>query len=156
MESSLLLRALEQSASIIIITDKDGKIEYVNSKFIQVTGYELRDVLGKTPRILKSGEQPPEVYKNLWRTIISGTEWHGEFHNKKKNGELFWVSSCIGAVKNKAGAITHYIDAQEDITEEKKVKNELERMNKLMIDRELKMVELKDEIAQLKKRLGEA
>src|SRR5271169_7147422 len=83
-------RAVEQSPASVVITDTDGNIEYVNPKFTRVTGYAPDEVLGMNPRILKSGEQPPEVYRELWETITAGREWRGEFHNRKKNGDLFW------------------------------------------------------------------
>ena len=87
-----LSRAVEQSPASIVITDTKGAIEYVNPKFVLITGYSLREAIGKNPRILKSGEKPSEEYKELWDIITSGGEWHGEFHNKKKNGELYWES----------------------------------------------------------------
>src|SRR5271169_6905670 len=83
-------RAVEQSPASVVITDTGGNIEYVNPKFTQVTGYSGDEVLGMNPRILKSGEQPPAVYRELWETITAGGEWRGEFHNRKKNGDLFW------------------------------------------------------------------
>jgi PAS domain S-box-containing protein len=82
-----LSRAVEQSPASIMITDLDGRIQYVNSKFTELTGYEAHEVIGRHSNILKSGETPPEEYARLWRTIQAGGEWRGEFHNKKKNGE---------------------------------------------------------------------
>ena len=84
-----LSRAVEQSASTIVIADTTGTIEYANKKFEETTGYSLEEALGKNPRVLKSGYTSPVEYKQLWETITSGGEWHGEFHNKKKNGELY-------------------------------------------------------------------
>lgn len=108
--------AVEQSPVSIIITNARGNIEYVNPKFIQLTGYSLDEVIGKNPRILKSGETPRERYEELWKTIRSGREWHGEFHNKKKNGELYWERASISPVKNDRGDITHFLAVKEDIT----------------------------------------
>ncbi len=85
----ILSQAVEQSPSTIIITDTSGNIEYVNLKFTQITGYSLTEVLGKNPRILKSGETPNKIYKLLWKSITSGIEWHGELQNKKKDGTFF-------------------------------------------------------------------
>ena len=82
-------RAVEQSPASIVITDLEARIEYVNPKFVAVTGYTAADVLGQNPRLLKSGETPPERYRELWETITAGREWRGEFHNRKKNGELY-------------------------------------------------------------------
>jgi PAS domain S-box-containing protein len=115
-----LSQAVEQSPACVVITDPSGNIEYVNPKFTQLTGYTLEEALGKNPRILKSGETPPEVYKQLWETITSGREWRGEFHNKKKNGELYWESASISPVRDTRGAITHFLAVKEDITERKR------------------------------------
>jgi len=109
--------AIEQSPSLVVITDTLGCIEYVNPKFTRVTGYTLNEVLGKNPRILKSGEMPASEYRQLWQTITAGEEWRGLFHNKKKDGELYWESASISAIKNKAGEITHFVAVKEDITQ---------------------------------------
>ena len=110
-------RVVEQSPNVVLITDTQCNIEYVNPRFTLLTGYTREEAIGKKPRILKSGKTPPEVYKQLWRTITSGTEWRGEFCNKKKNGELYWVSSLISSIKNAEGVITNFIEIAEDITE---------------------------------------
>ena len=115
-----LSRAVEQSPVAIVTTNPAGDIEYVNPKFIEVTGYTLEEVLGKNPRVLKSGDKSSEVYRELWTTIVSGKEWHGEFHNKKKNGELFWESASISPIRDSTGRVTHYIAIKEDITERKR------------------------------------
>lgn len=114
-----LKRAVEQSLSLIVITDFEGRIEYVNQRFTDVTGYSSDEAYGKNPNILKSGETSAEEYQVLWKTIISGKDWHGEFHNRKKNGELYWEKSIISPVRNTKGEITHFIDIKEDITEHK-------------------------------------
>jgi len=114
-----LSRAIEQSPVSIIITDTSGNIEYANPKFSNVTGYSAREVKGKNPRILKSGDKSPDEYKELWQTISSGNEWQGEFHNKKKNGNLFWESALITPIKNDKGEITHFLAIKQDITEQK-------------------------------------
>jgi PAS domain S-box-containing protein len=121
---SKLFRAVEQSPATVMITDTDANIEYVNPKFTQLTGYTLEEVIGKNPRILKSGETPPEEYKRLWDTITSGREWQGEFHNKKKNGELYWESASISSIKNAEGLITHLVAVKEDITGRKRAEEE--------------------------------
>ncbi len=120
-----LSRAVEQSASLVIITDHEGNIEYVNPKFTHVTGYTLQEVIGKNPRVLKSGETPPEEYKRLWETITSGGEWRGELHNKRKDGQFYWAFASISPVRNEAGIITHFIGVQEDITERKQAEEAL-------------------------------
>jgi PAS domain S-box-containing protein len=139
-----LSRAVEQSPASIVITNPAGDIEYVNPKFIEVTGYTSAEVLGKNPRVLKSGEKSPEAYRELWETIAAGKEWSGEFHNKKKNGELFWESASISPIRDPAGRVTHYVAVKEDITARKQ--NEAER-DKLILD-------LQDALASVKSLSG--
>jgi len=124
-----LSRAVEQSPNIVLITDTEGNIEYVNPKFIQLTGYSLEEAIGITPRVLKSGRTPPEVYKELWKTITSGNEWRGEFCNKKKNGEFFWESAIISPIKNDKGVITHFVAVKDNITMQKQASQELQKIN---------------------------
>jgi len=117
----LLSRAVEQSPASVVITDLSGNIEYTNPKFTEVTGYTCAEALGKNPRILKSGEKPAEEYRELWQTITSGEEWRGEFHNKRKNGELYWESASICPIRDATGRPAHYIAVKEDITERKRM-----------------------------------
>ncbi|HTO94429.1 MAG TPA: PAS domain S-box protein, partial [Bacteroidota bacterium] len=123
-----LSRAVEQSASSIIITNLQGEIEYVNPKFTAVTGYTAAEVTGRKPSILKSGATAPEEYALLWQTISGGGEWRGEFHNRRKNGDLFWESASISPIKDASGAITHFIAVKEDITEKKEIELHLREM----------------------------
>ncbi|MGA9295706.1 MAG: PAS domain S-box protein [Ignavibacteriaceae bacterium] len=123
-----LLHAVEQSPTSIVITNTKGDIEYVNPKFSEITGYSRDEVIGKNPRVLKSGEGSAEVYKNLWETIVSGSEWRGEFHNRKKNGKLYWEMASISPVRNSADKITHYIAIKEDITEAKEIQESLKKL----------------------------
>lgn len=111
--------ASEQSPASIVITKASGEIEYVNRKFQEITGYTLEEAQGKNPRILKSDYTSSNEYQELWQKITSGQEWHGEFHNKKKNGELFWEQASISPIKNEAGQITHFVGVKEDITQRK-------------------------------------
>ncbi|UBM61120.1 PAS domain S-box protein [Candidatus Sulfidibacterium hydrothermale] len=120
-----LSKAVEQNPASIVITDTDGNIEYINSKFTEVTGYTLEEAIGQNPRILKSGEHDLAFYKNLWNTILSGKEWNGEFLNKRKNGELYWENALISPIFNNTGEITHLLGIKEDITEKKKLWEEL-------------------------------
>jgi PAS domain S-box-containing protein len=120
-----LYRAVEQSPVSIVITDADGTIEYVNPTFTQITGYSSREALGENPRLLKSGEQTAKFYKQLWKKITSGKVWRGEFHNKKKNGKLYWESASISPITNAEGLITHFVAVKEDITERKQAEEEL-------------------------------
>ena len=132
-----LHQGIQQAPISVIITDTEGNIKYANPQFMEITGYSYNEVFGANTRIFKSGEQPPEFYKDIWQTISSGKIWHGEFHNKKKNGEIFWKQSTIAPVLEK-GKITNYIDFGEDITEKKaneellaKTRNQLATSEKL-------------------------
>jgi PAS domain S-box-containing protein len=125
------LLAVEQSPVSIIITDLNGNIEFVNPKFSQITGYSPEEVIGRNPRVLKSGETPPEDYQRLWAAITSGKVWHGESHNKRKNGKLFWESATISPVKNLQGTTTHYMAIKEDITETKRLEEQLLHSQKM-------------------------
>ncbi len=119
-------QAVEHSASTVVITDQEGAIEYVNPKFVEMTGYTCEEAIGQNPRILKSDLQDDGFYKDMWETISSGKPWTGEFHNIRKNGEPFWEQASISPVIDETGKITHYIAVKEDITELKEYKNQLE------------------------------
>ncbi len=119
-----LSRAVEQSPASVVITDVQGNIEYVNPKFEQVTGYTLEEVRGKNPRLLKSGEMPDEAYAGMWRTIAAGGEWTGEFHNRRKDGSLYWENAILSGIKNDAGHVTHFLAVKEDITARKRLEQE--------------------------------
>lgn len=124
-ELQKLSMAIEQSPASVIITDTKGNIEYVNPKFSEVTGYSFDEVLGKNPRILKSGNLSVDTYSELWKKITNGGTWTGEFQNKKKDGTLYWESSSISPIKTETGATTHFLAVKEDITEKKKYEEEL-------------------------------
>jgi len=120
-----LSRAVEQSPGILMITDIQGQIEYVNPKFSSVTGFSIEEIVGKNPRILRSEGYDSEMYKTLWQTISKGEDWQGEFRNRKKDGTLYWESASISPIQDANGNITHYLKVGEDITERKKVEKEL-------------------------------
>jgi PAS domain S-box-containing protein len=130
-----LSHAVEQSPTAIVVTDTTGNIEYVNPQFTRLTGYSSEEVLGKNPRFLKSGEQPTEFYQQLWDTINSGKVWHGEFHNKKKNGELYWESASISPIMDGKGTITHFVSIKEDITNRKKTEEPVTSRREIKCDR---------------------
>jgi len=117
--------ATEQSPVTIVITDIKGNIEYVNPKFTEISGYEFSEVKSKNPRILQSGEKSKEDYKLLWATILRGDEWKGEFHNKRKDGTLYWEMASISSLKDENGAISHFIAIKEDITRRKQMEKDL-------------------------------
>ena len=123
--------AIEQSPVSIVITDTKGNIEFVNPKFSQMTGYSPEEVRGGNPKILKSGRTTPEEYRKLWSTIVSGNVWQGEFHNRKKDGELFWEYATISPIFNKDGVIDHFLAIKEDITEKKALEAQLFQAQKM-------------------------
>ncbi len=131
--------AVEQSPATVVITDRNGSIEYVNRKFTTLTGYTLNEVMGHNPRILKSGRQGPEFYRDLWTTIASGREWRGEFHNLKKNRESYWESASISPIMNDSGEITHYVAVKEDITGKKAAEEALRESEERLRERNEEM-----------------
>ena len=116
-----LSRAVDASPVSIMITDTQAKIQYVNPKFCEETGFTREEVLGQNPRIFKSGQTPPETHRQLWETITVGREWRGEVCNHKKNGELFWEAVSISPVLDAAHQIAYYVAFNENITERKKI-----------------------------------
>jgi PAS domain S-box-containing protein len=115
-ERERLLAAIEQCDEIILVTDSQGTIEYVNPAFETVTGYSRAEAIGQTPRILKSGKQDDEFYRNLWKTLVEGHTWKGRFINKRKNGTLYTEEATISPVRDTQGHITNYVCAKNDIS----------------------------------------
>ncbi len=111
-----LSQAVEQSPAATVVTDTEGRIEYVNPKFTEVSGYAAEEVIGKTPAVINSGLTPPGVYQDLWKTIKSGASWRGTLRNRRKNGELYWEDEFISPLKNERGEIVNFIAVKEDIT----------------------------------------
>ena len=111
-------QAVEQSPAAVVVTDLDGNITYVNPKFAEMTGYTAQEVLGKNPRILKSGDTPTEVYEGLWRTITAGRTWRGEWWNRRKDGQSYLEQAAISPIVDPQGHITHYVAVKEDVTEQ--------------------------------------
>jgi PAS domain S-box-containing protein len=125
----ILSTATEQSPTSIVITDLSGSIQYVNPKFCELTGYTFEEATGKNPNLLNSGLTPPETYDQLWQTITSGDEWHGEFINKKKNGELYYESAVISPIRDENDNITNFVGVKEDITNRILVQREVMKNN---------------------------
>jgi len=124
-----LSRAVEQSYNAVMITNAQGVIEYINPHFTKLTGYSEEEILGQTPRILKSGETSDTDYRQLWQMIKQGNEWRGVFHNRKKSGEFYWDDTTISPIRNEQDEISHYLAIKEDITEHMRLKKEVEERN---------------------------
>jgi PAS domain S-box-containing protein len=120
-----LSSAIEQSPIAVVITDINGNIEYVNPRFIDSSGYTYDELIGKKPSLIKSGLTQDKVYKELWATISEGKEWSGELQNRNKNGVVFWEMVYISPIKNSENVITNFLGIKEDITEKKKIIQEL-------------------------------
>lgn len=151
-ELTKLSTLVKQSPLLIIITDIEGKVEYVNPRFTEITDYSREEVIGQRPRILQSGKHTVEMYKALWDTISSGKTWRGEFLNKKKNGELFWTLSAISPVFDENGKITNYLDIAEDITERKIAE---EQIHKLNAELEIRVEERTKQLTEVNRELQE-
>ncbi|HOO28269.1 MAG TPA: response regulator, partial [Lachnospiraceae bacterium] len=119
-------KVLEQSPVSVVITDTEGKIEYVNPYFSELTGYQLEEVLGKNPRILKSGKTDSAKYMELWKKLKNGEEWRGEFVNLNKENQEYEESAIITPIKNADNHVTHYVSIGENITQRKQKEQELQ------------------------------
>ena len=125
IQIKLLFNAISHAPSSVRITDADGTILYVNPKFTEVTGYRLDEAVGNTPRLIKSGEQSDDFYKDLWSTILKGKEWKGEIVNKKKNGELYWEQVSISSILDAGNNIVNFVANGNDISGIKETENKL-------------------------------
>ena len=132
-----LERAVEQSSSTIVITNREGEIEYVNPRFAETTGYTREEALGEKPSILQSGNHSQVFYERLWQTITSGNDWRGEMKNRRKDGSLFWEAATISPITDSHGQITHFVAIKDDITEQKRGEQALresEEKHRLLIE----------------------
>ena len=122
MQEQLLLQstAVATASNAVLVTDRRGAILWVNPAFTALTGYTAEEVLGKTPRVLKSGKHDQAFYRDLWKTILSGQTWRGEFTNRRKDGSLFYDEHTITPVRSEGGAITHFIGIMHDVTERRR------------------------------------
>ncbi len=114
-----LYQAVQQAPVSLMITDAAGRIEYVNPKFAEHTGYSFAELKGQHSRVLKSGLMPPAVFEDLWRTILAGGEWRGELQNRSKDGALYWELMSISPIRDAQGAVTHFLATTLDITAQK-------------------------------------
>jgi PAS domain S-box-containing protein len=131
LEMLKLSQALRQLFDAVMITDINGNIEYVNPAFEKMTGYTLMEVIGKNPRILKSGKHDKKFFEDMWRTIKQGKVWRGELINRRKNGELYYEEMTISPLVDSDGNITHFIAIKRDITESKLIESQIMQVQKL-------------------------
>ncbi len=122
----MLSQAVEQAPALIMITSLNGTIQYINSMFSRMTGYSTAEVLGRNPRILKSDLNPPELYKELWETILSGAEWTGELANKRKDASIYWEVVKICPLRDSHNNITGFLKVSQDITDRKQYEENLQ------------------------------
>ena len=147
LELRRLSQAVEQTPLSIVVTDLEGRIEYVNPYFTRITGYSRAEAIGQNPNILKSGETPPAEYRRLWQTIASGGTWDGILHNRRKDGSLYWEHAVIAPIRDAEGQIVQYLGIKQDITEQKRLEDELrqrEHYQRALLDNFPFMVWLKD------------
>ena len=128
----ILSRAVEASPVSIIITDREGEIEYANPFFSKLTGFSIDEALGNNSRILKSGKTQPETYAQMWHHILAGQIWEGEFINRKKNGDLYYEQALIAPILDSKGEITHFVAVKDDITERKTSEAALLKQNRTL------------------------
>jgi PAS domain S-box-containing protein len=158
----LLSAAIESAANGIAVTDCRGTILWVNPAFSTLTGYSQAEAVGQNPRVLKSGQHPPEFYRQMWQTILAGRDWRGELVNRRKDGSLYTEEMTITPVKSADAAVTHFIAIKQDITERRQAEEalratneELARFNRTMVNRELRMVGLKKQVNELCAQVGQ-
>jgi PAS domain S-box-containing protein len=123
-----LSSAVEQTADSVLITDRDGEIVYVNHAFESTTGYASEEVLGKTPRILKSGAHDPDYYQKLWATVLGGEVFRATAVNRKKSGELYYADQTITPMKDQGGRVTHFVSVIKDMTERRRIEEQAVEM----------------------------
>ena len=120
--------ALEAAANAVLITNREGRIEWVNRAFTELTGYQPEEVIGQTPRILKSDVQAPYYYEKLWETIVAGNVWRGELHNRRKDGAIYVEEQTITPVKSADGEIRHFIAIKQDVTARKRSEEQIRHL----------------------------
>ncbi|MCD6180623.1 MAG: PAS domain S-box protein [Bacteroidales bacterium] len=131
-EMNFDVSTFEDAVNIVVITDITGKVEYVNKKFTAVTGYTFDEAIGNSTRILKSGKQTNDFYKQMWETILKGQIWNNSFHNKKKSGQLYWQRTQIIPLRDNAGNVKWFLALAEDVTEGKAFETVMEEKSDLL------------------------
>lgn len=150
-ELRILSNAVEQTADYVIITDKEGTIKYVNASFEKFTGYTKQEVIGRTPRLLKSGSHDEIFYRILWETIRSGKTFRAEVINKKKDGSLYYEEKTITPIKDAAGSITYFVSTAKDISERKRMEEERGQIQEELKNAYGKLKETQNQLIQTAK-----
>ncbi|QLI82881.1 PAS domain S-box protein [Chitinibacter fontanus] len=160
LELNKISLAVEQSTSVVIITNIHAQIEYVNDAFIAATGYTREEIIGKNPRFLKSGNTPDETYARMWSELAQGHQWEGTFHNKTKDGSISVEFARITPLRDTSGMVTHYVAVEEDVTEKLQMSEELERhkneLELLVKERTQQLHDAMDSLHSSEERLGMA
>ena len=131
LELRKMALVVEQIPSVVVITNLEGKIEYANRRFTELTGYTLAEIVGQTHRLLKSGQTTPEQYTLLWDTLRSGREWHGVFHQRRKDGTTYEEEATIGPMRDEQGRTTHYLKVGEDVTAKRALEQQFRQAQKM-------------------------
>ena len=146
--------ALKAAANSVVITDIKGIIQWVNPAFTKLTGYEPNELVGKSTRILNSGKQGKEFYRNLWNTILAGKTWKGEITNKRKDGTLYQEEQYISPVTDKSGKVTNFIAIKQDITQRKQIEEKITLTNRELEDSKKAMVNMLEDLNSEKTNLA--
>jgi len=154
--SAFMFKVLEDGPAVITLVDRGGHFVYANRRFSEVTGYSVAEVLGQHTRMLKSGDLNSEHYRQMWEFLLSGMEWAGEFHNRKKNGELYWERATISPILNETGEIDYFIKISVEITERKRIEEELLRSHGELTRRESMLEESLGKMQRVTLELQEA
>jgi diguanylate cyclase (GGDEF)-like protein/PAS domain S-box-containing protein len=125
---SLLGRALDAAAPGVLITNRDGTIEWANPALIAMTGYSLDELVGSNPRLLQAGGRKPVFFRDLWKTILAGTVWQGEIENRKKDGASYIAEMTIAPIREEDGSISHFVAVEQDVTARKRQQEEISRL----------------------------
>lgn len=128
----LFKRAVEETGNSVMITDREGILQYVNPAFEEITGYTRAETIGETPRLLNSGKHDEEFYERMWSTILAGDTWRGELTNEAKSGQLYQVQQTIAPIRNNDGEITHFVSIEVEVTERKLREQRLAVLNRIL------------------------
>ncbi|WP_136680689.1 EAL domain-containing protein [Neptunomonas sp. XY-337] len=128
LELKKLSYAVENSGSAVLITDPAGRIEYLNPRFSEMTGYSQAELLGKTPSVLRSEMTADEVYRDLWKSVLSNKSWRGALINRKKDGSLYWAYQSIAPITDEKGALVNIVSVSDDISRIKEKEQQMEAL----------------------------